>query len=141
MNKEEYLSQAAVLGRKIAKIEMNIGFYREAACSPASSSNDEPRVSKSRSTEAPFARMVLKIADMELKVEKLKEERDKLLDEISTVIERCVDNKDYKALLILRYLQDLEWEMICAKLCVARATAHRWHQAALKRIVIPNQSV
>lgn len=136
MTKEEYLSQAAVLGRQIAKLEMNIGFYREAACSTASSSNDEPRVSRSRSTEAPFTKMVHKVIELEEKVDKLKEERDKLQAEITNVIEELT-NEDYKALLILRYLQDLEWSMVCAKLSIARQTAVRWHKAALAKIVIP----
>ena len=104
------MSQAAVLGRQIAKLEMNIGFYREAACSTASSSNDEPRVSRSRSTEAPFTKMVHKVLELEEKVEKL---------------------------LILRYLQDLEWGIVCAKLSIAKTTAMRWHRGALKDINIP----
>ena len=137
MNKEEYLSRAAVVGRQIAKLETNIGFYRELACSPASSSNDEPRVSKSRSADAPFTKMVHKVIEMEEKVEQLKEVRDKLQAEITMVIEGCLDNEDYKALLILRYLQDLEWGMVCAKLCIAKTTAMRWHREALKRIQVP----
>lgn len=136
MTKEEYLSQAAVLGRQIAKLEMNIGFYREAACSTASSLNDEPRVSKSRSLDAPFTKMVHKVLELEEKVEKLKEQRDKLQAEILVVIE-ALDNEDYKALLILRYLQDLEWGIVCAKLSIAKTTAMRWHREAMKIINIP----
>ena len=136
MTKEEYLSQAAVLGRQIAKLEMNIGFYREAACSTASSSNDEPRVSRSRSTDAPFTKMVHKVIELESKVAELKEKKDKLQAEILVVIE-ALDNEDYKALLILRYLQDLEWGMVCAKLSIAKTTAMRWHREALKDINIP----
>lgn len=136
MTKEEYLSQAAVLGRQIAKLETNIGFYRELSCSPSSSSNDEPRVSRSRSTEAPFTKMVHKVLELEEKVEKLKEQRDKLQAEITGIIEE-LDNEDYKALLILRYLQDLDWSLVCAKLCIGRTTANRWHNSALKEIIIP----
>ena len=76
------MSQAAVLGRQIAKLEMNIGFYREAACSTASSSNDELRVSRTRSTEAPFTKMVHKVLELEEKVDKLKEQCEKLQTEI-----------------------------------------------------------
>lgn len=137
MTKEEYLSQAAVLGRQIAKLEMNIGFYREAACSTASSSNDESRVSRSRSTEAPFTKMVHKVLELEEKVEKLKEERDKLQAEIMSVIEE-LSNEDYKSLLILRYLQDLDWGIVSAKLCISKRTAMRWHSEAMNEINIPN---
>ena len=136
MTKEEYLSQAAVLGRQIAKLEMNIGFYREAACSTASSSNDEPRVSRTRSTEAPFTKMVHKVLELEEKVDKLKEQRDALQAEITAVIEK-LSNEDYKALWILRYLQDLDWGVVCAKLSIAKTTAMRWHREALKDINIP----
>lgn len=136
MTKEEYLSQAAVLGRQIAKLEMNIGFYREAACSTASSSNDEPRVSKSRSTDAPFTKMVHKVIELEEKVEKLKEQRDNLQAEITAVIEELT-NDDYKSLLILRYLQDLDWALVCAKLSISRQTAVRWHKSALEKIEVP----
>lgn len=130
------MSQAAVLGRQIAKLEMNIGFYREAACSTASSSNDEPRVSRTRSTEAPFTKMVHKVLELEEKVDKLKEQRDALQAEITAVIEK-LSNEDYKALLILRYLQDLDWGVVCAKLSIAKTTAMRWHREALKDINIP----
>jgi len=130
------LSQAAVLGRQIAKLEMNIGFYREAACSTASSSNDEPRVSRTRSTEAPFTKMVHKVLELEERVDKLKEQRDALQAEITAVIEK-LSNEDYKALLILRYLQDLDWGLVCAKLCIGRTTANRWHKAALEKIDVP----
>lgn len=136
MTKEEYLSQAAVLGRQIAKLETNIGFYRELSCSPSSSSNDEPRVSRSRSTDAPCTKMVHKVLELEEKVEKLKEQRDNLQAEITSVIEE-LSNEDYKALLILRYLQDLEWGMVCAKLSIAKTTAMRWHREAISKIVVP----
>ena len=136
MTKEEYLSQAAVLGRQIAKLEMNIGFYREAACSTASSSNDEPRVSRTRSTEAPFTKMVHKVLELEEKVDKLKEQCEKLQTEIMGAIENLA-NEDYKSLLILRYLQDLEWGLICEKLCISKRTAMRWHKDALDEIRIP----
>lgn len=52
--------------------------------------------------------MVHKVLELEEKVEKLKEQRDNLQAEITSVIEE-LSNEDYKALLILRYLQDLEW--------------------------------
>lgn len=132
------MSQAAVLGRQIAKLEMNIGFYREAACSPASSSNDEPRVSRSRSTEAPFSRMIMKIVELEEKVARLKVQRDELQEEIMSVIE-ALDNVDYKSVLILRHLQEMEWDMICAKLCISRSTAVRWHREGLSKIRVPEK--
>lgn len=130
------MSQAAVLGRQIAKLEMNIGFYREAACSTASSSNDEPRVSRTRSTEAPFTKMVHKVLELEEKVDKLKEQCEKLQTEIMGAIENLA-NEDYKSLLILRYLQDLEWGLICEKLCISKRTVMRWHKDALDEIKVP----
>ena len=130
------MSQAAVLGRQIAKLEMNIGFYREAACSTASSSNDEPRVSRTRSTDAPFTKMVHKVLELEEKAERLKNQCENLQSEIMGVIEELA-NEDYKSLLILRYLQDLEWGLICEKLCISKRTAMRWHKDALDEIRIP----
>lgn len=136
MTKEEYLSRAAMLGRQIAKLETNIGFYRELSCSPSSSSQTEERVSKSRSTDAPFTKMVHKVIELEEKVEALKEKRDQLQSEIMAVIE-TLDDEDYKSLLILRYLQDLEWGMVCAKLSIAKTTAMRWHREAIRKIQVP----
>ena len=88
------MSQAAVLGRQIAKLEMNIGFYREAACSTASSSNDEPRVSRTRSTEAPFTKMVHKVLELEEKAERLKNQCENLQSEIMGVIEELAKKDD-----------------------------------------------
>lgn len=77
-----------------------------------------------------------KVLELEEKVEKLKEQRDNLQAEITSVIEE-LSNEDYKALLILRYLQDLEWGMVCAKLSIAKTTAMRWHREAISKIVVP----
>lgn len=135
MTKEEYLSRAAVVGRQIAKLEMNIGYYRELACSPTSSAPSGDRVSKSRNTAAPFESMVLKIVELEAKVDALKQKRDKLCAEIMTAIE-TLENEDHKAVLVLRYLQDLEWGLVAAKVNASIATVYRWHRAALQKLIV-----
>lgn len=137
MTKEEYLSQAAVVGRQIAKLETNIGYYRELACSPTSSAPSGDRVSKSRSTAAPFESMVLKIVELEQRLDALKEKRDKLCAEIMMTIE-SLENEDHKAVLVLRYLQDLEWGLVAAKVNASIATVYRWHRAALQKLIVPD---
>lgn len=135
MTKEEYLSQVAIIGRQIAKLEANIGYYRELACSPTSSAPSGERVSKSRNTSAPFEGMILKTIELEKRVEQLNEKRSKLCAEIMTAIE-TLDNEDYKAVLVLRYLQCLEWGMVAAKLCITERTAYRWHREAIKKLSV-----
>ena len=135
MTKEEYLSQAVVLGRKIAKLEANIGYYKELAYSPTSSAPSGDRVTTSRNTAAPFEGMILKIVDLEAKLNALKEKRDKLCVEIMTAIE-SLDNEEYKAVLVLRYLQGLEWGLVAAKVNASIATVYRWHRAALQKLIV-----
>ena len=130
------MSQAAVVGRQIAKLETNIGYYRELACSPTSSAPSGDRVSKSRSTAAPFESMVLKIVELEQRLDALKEKRDKLCAEIMMTIE-SLENEDHKAVLVLRYLQDLEWGLVAAKVNASIATVYRWHRAALQKLIVP----
>ena len=62
--------------------------------------------------------------------------KKKIQTEILIAIEDLT-NEDYKTLLILRYLQDLKWIMLCAKLSIVKTTAMRWHREVLKEIHIP----
>ncbi len=135
MTKEEYLSRAAVVGRQIKKLEENIGYYRELACSPTSSAPSGDRVQKSRNTAAPFEGMIMKILELEQKLETLKAKQGALQAEIMTAIE-SLDSEDYKSVLVLRYLQDLEWNMVAAKINASVATVYRWHRAALKKLIV-----
>ena len=135
MTKEEYLSRAAVVGRQIKKLEENIGYYRELACSPTSSAPSGDRVQKSRNTAAPFEGMIMKILELEQKLETLKAKQGALQAEIMTAIE-SLDSEDYKSVLVLRYLQDLEWNMVAAKINASVAMVYRWHRAALKKLIV-----
>ena len=69
----------------------------------------------------------IKVIELEEKVDKLKEKKDKLQAGILSVIE-ALFNEDYKSLVILRYLQDLEWGIVCAKLSIAETSAMHWHR-------------
>lgn len=135
MTKVEYLSRAAVIGRKIKKLETNIGYYRALACAPTSSVSSGERVSHSRNTSAPFERMVIKIAELEEKLNELKAKQVEYHAEIMSAIE-TLDNEDYKSLLILRYLNDMEWEQVAANLHVSIATVYRWNRTALRKLIV-----
>lgn len=109
--------------------------YRNLAQSPATANYGEVKVKGTPSGEAPFVKWVYKIIELEQKVEELQEELQTLQTQVITAIEQ-LDNDDYKAILLLRYLQNMEWELIAAKVNASKATVYRWHRAALQKLVV-----
>lgn len=136
MTKQEYLSQVANLNRTIEKKRERVKEYRDLASSPASSAPSGTRVDRMRSTEAPFAKWVYKIVELEAEIEKLQEHVDNLQAIIIGAIE-ALGNEDYKTLLVHRYLKDMTWDGIAEAMFISRWTAMRWHKEAINLLELP----
>lgn len=135
MTNKEYLNQAYRLNERINSNLKEIDELRALAVSIGSPTMGE-RVSGSHSTEAPFARAIMKIDELE---HKLDAEIDRLIDlkaEISNAI-KTVQNPDEEILLRYRYINCYGWNKICALMSVSQRTVHRIHASALKNFVIP----
>jgi len=137
MTAKEYLSQAYRLDQKINSHIEEVSRLRAMSQSISSPGWGE-RVQSSKSTDAPYVRCIEKIITLEQTIDA---EIDALVDlkqEIRTVIE-AVPNTDYRLLLRYRYIHNCTWEQIGAEMCADSRTVRRWHNEALKKVVVPEK--
>ena len=139
MTAKEYLQQAYLLDQRINMEIKEKEDLRRLAYSLSAPSLEE-RVQKSAPNEATYTRTIDKLIDMERKIDA---EIDLLVDlkrQIQEVI-GGVENTNYQMVLRYRYVHNMTWEQIGVELFVDRATAIRWHDAALARITVPADAI
>lgn len=139
MTAKEYLSQAYRLDQRINSNIEEISRLREMVCSISSPSWEE-KVQTSRHTDAPFARCLEKIMDLEKVVNG---EIDTLVDlkqQIRTTIE-SVPNTDEQLVLRYRYIHNCTWEQIGNELNADARTIRRWHGDALQKVKVPQDAI
>ena len=135
MTSKEYLNQAYRLNERINSDLKELDELRALAVNRGSPSMGE-RVSGSHSTEAPFARAIMRIDEME---RKLNDEVDRFIllkGEISDAI-KAVPNPEEEILLRYRYINCYGWNKIGALMSVSIRTVHRIHASALKNFSVP----
>lgn len=139
MTPKEYLHQAYRLDHRINSDIEELNRLREMSVSISSPQLTE-RVQTSRSTEAPFVRSIYRIMELE---EKINAEIDlyvELKSEIRGVIEK-IDNPDEQMVLRYRYIHNMTWEQIGDELHADRTTVYRWHNMALRHVMLPENPV
>ena len=139
MTPKEYLHQAYRLDHRINSDIEELNRLREMSSSISSPQLTE-RVQTSHSTEAPFVRCIYKIMELE---EKINAEVDLYVDlktEIRSVIEK-VENTDEQMVLRYRYIHNMTWEQIGDELNADRTTVYRWHNTALRHVVLPENPI
>ena len=139
MTAREYLNQAYRLDQRIHADLEEIERLREMASS-VSSPGFEERHNPNRPTEAPFVRCVIKVMEME---EKLNGEVERLMtlkEQMRTVIDAlpCVDEQ---MVIRYRYVHGKTWEEIGDELHADRTTVYRWHNNALRHLTMPENPV
>ena len=136
MTSKEYLNQAYRLNERINSDLQELDDLRQLATS-ISSPNFGERVQTSRNVEPPFVRAIIKIDEME---RRLDAEIDRYVDlkkEISEAI-KSVINPEEQILLRYRYINGYGWNKIGALMSVSLRTVHRIHASALQNFVIPS---
>ena len=136
MTAKQYLSQAYRLNERINSDLSELDRLRDLATSLSGVNYDGVRVSKTRSTEAPFEKTICKIIDAE---KKINAEIDRLVDlkaEISEAISQLA-NVDEQLLLRFRYINNYGWEKIAVLMSVSMRTVHRIHASALRNFQPP----
>ncbi len=136
MTAKEYLRQAYRLNELIDSRITELERLRDYSTRLASCSFEGERVSKSRSTEAPFARIIEKIVDLEKVINCDINRYMDLKAEMNTAIDR-VSNVDERLLLRYRYLNNYSWDDIAQLLNVSGRTVHRIHSNALYNFSVP----
>lgn len=139
MKAKEYLSQAYRLDQRIASDLEEVARLRAMSASVSSPSWEE-KTGGTRPTDPPFVRCIIKIMEMETKINA---EIDKLVDlkeQIRGVIEE-VSDKDEQTVLRYRYIHNYTWEQIALKLNAGERTIRRWHGNALQHVKVPENPV
>lgn len=139
MTPKEYLRQAYRLDQKINSDIAEAARLREMA-SCVGSPGFEEHYNPNRPTEAPFARTLEKVWEME---QEINAEIDKLVDlkeQIRTVIDK-VENPDEQMVLRYRYIHNWTWEHIGGTLNADRTTVYRWHNSALNHVTLPENPI
>ena len=139
MNAKEYLRQAYRLDQKINSDIEEVARLREMAKS-VRSPGFEQHYNPNRPTEAPFARCLERVWELE---QKINAEIDRFVDlkeQIRTAIDN-VENTDEQMVLRYRYVHNWTWEQIGAELHADESTIRRWHGRALQHIVVPKNCI
>lgn len=139
MTAKEYLKQVYRLDNRISSDIEEIARLRAIATgitSPAMGTNPSPN----RSTEAPFARSVLQIIELETKISAEIDTLVRLKEQVRSAID-TVENRDERMVLRYRYIHNMTWYQIGDELHADESTIRRWHGAALLHIKMPQKPI
>ena len=139
MTVKEYLRQAYRLDHRIDSDISEMERLREMACSIGAPGFEE-HYDPNHPTEAPFIRALEKVWKLE---EKINTEIDRLVDlkaQMRGVIE-AVSDPDERMVLRYRYIHNMTWEKIGDVLHADRTTVYRWHNTAIRHVVLPDDPI
>lgn len=140
MRVETYLSQGRMLNQRINYQLKKLGELKNAACSLPAVTIRKDKVQSSTDGDAPFVRALIRVEEME---ERINREIDMLADlkeEIMGVIGQ-VNSEELQMVLIYRYLEGMTWEEIGNLFHAGRTTVKRWHRKAIEQIVLPEEQI
>ena len=139
MTVKEYLRQAYRLDHRIDSDIAEMERLRAMACSIGAPGYEE-HYDPNHPTEAPFIRALEKVWKLE---EKINSEIDRLVDlkaQMRGVIE-AVSDPDERMVLRYRYIHNMTWEKIGDVLHADRTTVYRWHNTAIRHVVLPDDPI
>lgn len=140
MNKKDYLRQAYLLDKRIKADLGEVESLRELAASTSSPRLDIDKVQTSRMNEAPFVKALIKVMDLEAKINAEIMLFISLKEQILEVISK-LESVDEQMVLRYRYLKSMTWEEIGKELHASRMTIIRWHGNALDHLVLPENPI
>lgn len=135
MAAKEFLKHAYRLNELINSDLEELQNLRELSRSVSSPVLEE-KVSRTKCTDPPFEKYVIRIVDLEQQIQQEVEQLIKLKSDIREAINQ-MENVDEKLLLRYRYINFLNWEEICVNLNVSMRTVHRLHSSALQHLKVP----
>ncbi len=139
MTVKEYLRQAYRLDHRIDSDIAEMERLREMACSIGAPGFEE-HYDPNHPTEAPFIRALEKVWKLE---EKINAEIDRLVDlkaQMRGVIE-TISDPDERMVLRYRYIHNMTWEKIGDVLHADRTTVYRWHNTAIRHVILPDDPI
>ena len=140
MDVKEYLQQACLLDRRINFNLRRMQEMKSGLCGLSSPQMDAAKVQTSRNGDAPFVKALLRVEEMQ---ERINRETDLLVElqqQISEVIHSLPSEKQ-QMVLLYRYVETRTWEEIGNLLGVGKSTAKRWHTEALTKLRLPENPI
>ena len=135
MTAKEYLNQAREIDALIHSKLRELDYWRDLS-RRISGSHFEEQHNPNRPSDAPFARCICKIDELERDISHMVDEYVDLQKSVSQAID-CVENNQEKLLLRYRYIDGRTWQKIAELLDVSLRTVHRIHGSALQHFPIP----
>lgn len=140
MNKKEYLRQAYLLDKRIKADMDEVVRLRELATSVSSLRYYREYVQTTRSVEAPFVKALIRVMDLEAKINMEITLFISLKEQILEVISK-LESVDEQMILRYRYMSNMTWEDIGNELHAGVRTVIRWHGNALEHLVFPENPI
>lgn len=137
MTAKEYLKQARHLDAMIHCRLREIDYWKDLSTSVSCGGNDGMPRNPNRPTDAPFARCLEKIDEIQRDIEKKVAVLIDLRDEINSRINLLPDH-DEQLVLRYRYIDNCTWEEIAGIINVSVRTIHRIHGSALQHFSVPD---
>ena len=140
MNVKEYLKQGRLLDQKINFNLRRLQEMKSGLCSISSPQFKADKVQTSPDGDAPFVKALLRVEEMQ---ERINREIDLLVDlrqQIDDVI-HSLASENQQMLLLYRYVEDRTWEDIGNLLGVDKSTVKRWHLDALSKLRLPENPI
>jgi DNA-directed RNA polymerase specialized sigma subunit len=121
---------------KIQKLQALVDEYIRLANEIPGIKFDAIRVDGGKNLKAPFEKWILKTLDYELEIKEMKRLLPCYKKEVLQAIEQ-IEDKDYRLILVHRYIDWLSWRQIADRMFFSSATIRRWHDKALLQIELP----
>lgn len=139
MTIKEYLGQAYLLDQRIKSDTMEYDELRIMSLT-ISAPGFEEHYNASKNIDAPYIRTLEKMLEME---DKLMEEVSVLLElkeQIREVISR-VEKPEFQMVLKYRYVHNMTWSEIADSLMADIRTVQRWHDKAIAKVKLPQNAI
>jgi DNA-directed RNA polymerase specialized sigma24 family protein len=133
---KEYLSRYHNTKVKIQKLQALVDEYIRLANEIPGIQFDAIRVDGGKNLKAPFEKWILKTLDYELEIKEMERLLPSYKKEVLQAIEQ-IEDKDYRLILVHRYIDWLSWRQIADRMFFSSATIRRWHDKALLQIELP----
>jgi len=135
MTAKEYLEQIGKLDKKIKAMKMRSEEYDRLSLSIPGQDFSRERVDHTPNYEAPFVKWIIKKHDLDVQIKELEEQLKNLQAEALLKIE-SLDNEDYKNVLMMRYVKNMDLNEVAKYLFISLSTAKRWHRDALDSLIV-----
>lgn len=124
MTAKEYLKGIISLRKAAAYRRIKLDMLESAAERTTAPVTGMPRAPSA--DPSPLASVICKKVDLEREIAEIEQKRDSMISEID-----LLENDEYKTLLTLRYVEELKWNAVMARMDYSETHIHRLHRSAL----------